>query len=222
MKQINEYINENINHNIIEEGKIWDSIKEFFKKIFKSDDNYYLFKPSKKKYDRFKDDGEYIVKHNNEFKKYIENNFKFSYVSLSTKRVSKMQEILNVHDRLNFEVNQNHKYYVGYFIDIQTKDICFVVDGYKKEDSEDYFLVNFYIVDEYSKYITNKDIVDLLLNQKKECKFNDVELQKLFIKEKDNKELYKTLIKNCNFKKDSNSSEHLAYIKRENKQEENK
>lgn len=222
MKQINEYINENINHNLIEEGKIWNAIKSFFKKIFEPNDNYYLFKYSNKKYDRFKNDGEYIAKHDDEFKKYIENNFTFECVSVGIKKPEKVQEIINIHDKLNFTINENHKYYIGYFIDRKTKDICFIIDGYKSEDIKDYYITDFHIVEEYNKYISNKDIIDLLLNQKKECKFNEIDLKKIFIKEKDNKKLYKTLIKDCKFQKDNNQSDNVAFLQKENKQEENK
>ena len=134
MKQINEYINENINHNLIEEGKIWNAIKSFFKKIFEPNDNYYLFKYSNKKYDRFKNDGEYIAKHDDEFKKYIENNFTFECVSVGIKKPEKVQEIINIHDKLNFTINENHKYYIGYFIDRKTKDICFIIGTNPKGD----------------------------------------------------------------------------------------
>jgi hypothetical protein len=44
-------------------------------------------------------------------------------------------------------------------------------------------------------------------------KWNEIEIDNLIITEKDNKELYKQLIKDCNFKE--NSSEKIATLSKE-------
>lgn len=217
MKDLNKYINENLQNNIINEGKIWDAIKNFFKKIFSQDDNKYLFKPSKKKFDRF-DPNDFITTHNDEYKEYLKSNFNFKFLASDKKTPKLVKEIINHHDELNFDIDESHTYYVGIFISKNIKDVVYIVDGEifnkeEKDNSKDYYIYNIHIINEYKEYISMKDISDILLNQKKEMKWNEIEIDNLIITEKDNKELYKQLIKDCNFKE--NSSEKIATLSKE-------
>lgn len=223
MKQINEYINENLETNLIKEGAIWKAIKNWFKKLFSSDDNDYFFKPSKKKYDRFKDDGKYINSHNQEYTKYIKSNFEFKYISVGKKRAKLIQDIINNHQEFNFKINEDHTYFIGAFFDNNVKDVVFIIDGYQDENDTVYEIYNIYIIEDYKQNIKIKDIIDILLNKKEEIRFSAEsiqKLQKLYILEKNNKELYKQLIKECNFKE--NGKLKMAILEKESQPQKEK
>lgn len=207
MKQINEYINENLETRLINEGAIWKAIKNWFKKLFSSEDNDYLFYKTRRKYDRFnydskdsKDKGKNSITQNKEeYQKYLKSNFSFKFLSLTSKKPSLVKELIDKHNELNFQVDEKHKYFLGFFWNKSVKDLVYVIDGYL-DKSDIYFITNIYIINEYKKYITIKDTIDILLNDKKEVTFiNREEFTEVFIKEKDNKELYKHLIKECGF-----------------------
>lgn len=231
MKSLQEYLIEELEYNDVNEGKIWDAIKEWFAN---------LFSPSTKKYDRFRyDPDEYdkIFRGDNieKYKKYLTSNFKLDKCKLMFVEQKNVKKIIapndmipNEDDKLGFykfiedcltkELNKNDMFFALCYEDAEVKDVLALIKG--RKDKFDLNLLKVQIITEYEKLIKLQNVIEFLLNSKDILK--DKDFVKVKCLEKDNKELYNKLLNDCDFTKENNliGSVAVKEIKYEDKEQE--
>lgn len=236
MKSLQEYILESQQ---IEEGKILDTIKNWFKN---------LFTPSNKKFDRYSVQEESPNRYNNynntditnknfsgdnlvEFKEYIDNNFSIANCKILNILQRNLEKIImpngikpdktqktgfyNFTD--NLKSKENLTYLGILYEDDNVRDICSLLQYTRLGNL--FKILNYQTLEEYSKVMTIKNAIDLLKDYLK--KYNQKNSQNQLIKimiEKndDTNDLFDKLVNDCNFIVDKDSSKRnekdVAYL----------
>ena len=207
MITLQEYLIEHL-----DEGKIWDSIKNWFKS---------LFEPSDKEFDRYgkeenRIEGEKLVK----FKKYLEENFSEEYINIQLfDNLKNLNKVIypngiepNKEENFGFyefteELDDKTQYFGLIYEDKNVKDTaCLINSKINKEDIE---IIKLQVIQEFIKYLPIKNVIKLL---KKSNEFVG-SAQRLTVKEKVNKNLYNQVINDCKFEKLYENDENIAALK---------
>ena len=205
MITLQEYLLENL-----DEGKIWDSIKGWFKS---------LFEPSDKEFDRYgKDDnrieGSNLVK----FKKYLEENFTEDSIDIKQFDIKNLQKVIRPNgvepsneEKFGFyefagELDENSNYFGLVYDDKKVKDTSCLINS--KTNGTDIELIKLQTIEEFVKYLPLNNIIKLLKNN------SDFigKANRLVIKEKVNKNLYNQAINDCGFEKLYENNENIAAL----------
>ena len=215
MKHIQYYINENLQNDLINEGKILQAIKSWFKK---------LFEPTDKQYDRFRDHGQSIKKHPEEYKELINKEFDFEHIVHGPISYKEMNEQFEIYKGYDIELNKDHKYYEGFWVNAKVRDCIYLADTIElKNDDTNYLqayeILQILIKDEFKEKINIEDIINILLDKYEKVKYNTglPKNTKVIIKEKTNKDIYNIAINKCKFQKDEQNGEKIAYYEKDGK-----
>ena len=214
MKHIQYYINENLQNDLINEGKILQAIKSWFKK---------LFEPTDKKYDRFRDHGQSIKKHLKEYKELINKEFDFRHIVHGPISYKDIKEQFEIYKGYDIELNKDHKYFEGFWVNKLVRDSIYLVDLgdiTKDDDFENlsvYEILQILIKEEFKDKINIQNIINIMIDNEKNIKYNTPISdfgQKVIIKEKTNKDIYNIAINKCGFKEDEQNNEKIAFYKK--------
>jgi len=207
MQSLQEYLLENL-----DEGKIWDSIKEWFKS---------LFEPSDKEFDRYgketnRIEGGNLVK----FKKYLEENFTEDNIKIQPFENQKnLNKVIypngiepNEDEEFGFyeftgELDKKSDYFGLVYEDSNVKDTACLVNS--KSNNKDIEIIKLQVIQEFIKYLPVKNVIKLL----KESNEFVNEAKRLVVKEKKNKDLYNQVINDCKFEKLYENEENIAALK---------
>jgi len=207
MITLQEYLLENL-----DEGKIWDSIKDWFKS---------LFEPSDKEFDRYGDEknrieGENLVK----FKKYLEDNFSEEYIKIQEfNDLKNLNKIIypngiepNKEENYGFyeftgELDKETQYFGIIYDEKNVKDTACIINISKNKN--DIEIIKLQVIQEFTKYLPIRNVIKLL---KKSKEFIG-ESKRLVVKEKTNKNLYNQVINDCGFEKLYENDENIAALK---------
>ena len=207
MQSLQEYLLENL-----DEGKIWDSIKEWFKS---------LFEPSDKEFDRYgketnRIEGGNLVK----FKKYLEENFTEDNIKIQLFENQKnLNKVIypngiepNEDEEFGFyeftgELDKESDYFGLIYEDSNVKDTACLVNS--KSNSKDIEIIKLQVIQEFIKYLPIKNVIKLL----KESNEFVNGAKRLVVKEKKNKDLYNQVINDCKFEKLYENEENIAVLK---------
>lgn len=214
MKSLQQYIYESID-NDVNEGKIIDVIKNWFKS---------LFEPSDKKFNRF--DEEHDLKGSNlsNYIDYLKENFEINKIKVNKIEDKKYlkdivypngvepnyEQQLGFYDFIDNVNNEKDKtQYLGlFFEDSECTDVPALIN-YKKEE-EAINIIKIQIIKEFIDFISLNQLIDLIKTEKEFIE----DSKTLFIKKDTNKELYNKLINDCNFKEeyDKSNNENIAKL----------
>lgn len=207
MITLQEYLLENL-----DEGKIWDSIKDWFKN---------LFEPSEKEFDRYSEDengieGENLVK----FKKYLEDNFSEENIKIQKFENHKdLKKVIypsgtepNKDEEFGFyeftgELDKESDYFGLIYEDSSVKDTSSLVNS--KTSGEDVEIIKLQVIQEFIKFLPVKNVIKLL----KESNEFINGTKRLVVKEKKNKDLYNQVINDSKFEKLYENGENIAVLK---------
>lgn len=236
MRSLQEYI---IESQQIEEGKILDSIKNWFKN---------LFAPSNKKFDRYGEDNDIPNRYNDynntdlsnnkfsgdnliEFEEYINSNFSISKCKVLNILQRNLEKIIMPHgvkpDNTqktgfynfidNLKSKENLTYLGILYEDDNVRDICSLVQYIKIGNL--FKILNYQTLEEYSKVMTIKNVIDLLIDYLKKYNQKNSQSQVTRItidKNDDTIDLFNKLVNDCNFTINKDSSKKnekdIAYI----------
>ena len=207
MQSLQEYLIENI-----DEGKIWDSIKGWFKSLFDSED---------KEFSRYTKNSLKGAKLN-KYREYLEENFSKEKVIIKKLTDSELKEIVYpcgiMPDKefnfgfYNFVDYKQNKYYkdsdyIGYMYNTKNVSDTLVLIQIKFNTDNTVELINLQINDDFSKVITFKDVINMLIKDKV------IENYKIIVvKEQVNKDLYNQTINDCNFNKEQKNGENISIL----------
>ena len=207
MITLQEYLIEHL-----DEGKIWDSIKGWFKS---------LFEPSDKEFDRYgkeenRIEGGKLVK----FKKYLEENFSEEYIKIKLfDDFKNLNKVIypngiepNKDENFGFyeftdELDKETQYFGLVYEDKNVKDTASLVNS--KLNKDDIEIIKLQVIQEFTKYLPIKDVIKLL---KKSNEFIG-QSKRFIVKEKVNKNLYNQVINDCKFEKLYENDENIAALK---------
>ena len=207
MKSLQTYLIENL-----DEGKIWDSIKDWFKS---------LFEPSDKDFDRYgkeqnRIEGENLVR----YKKYLEENFTESAIRIEKiEKLKDLNKIIrpngtepSVEEKFGFyefadKLDDKTDYFGLVYDDSKVKDTACLVNS--KVNDKGLEIMKLQVIQEFSKYLPIRIVIKLL----KESKEFIGESKTLVVKEKTNKDLYNQVINDCKFEKKYEDDENIAVLK---------
>lgn len=207
MITLQEYLIEHL-----DEGKIWDSIKGWFKS---------LFEPSDKEFDRYgkeenRIEGEKLVK----FKKYLEENFSEEYIKVQLfDDFKNLNKVIypngiepNEEEKFGFyeftgELDKETQYFGLVYDEKNVKDTTCLVNS--KPNKDDIEIIKLQVIQEFTKYLPIKDVIKLL---KKSNEFIG-QSKRFIVKEKVNKNLYNQVINDCKFEKLYENDENIAALK---------
>jgi len=205
MITLQEYIMENL-----DEGKIWDSIKGWFKS---------LFEPSDKEFDRYGNDENLIMGSNLvKFKKYLEENFSEDYISIKKFDEKSLNKAIrpngiepNKDEEFGFyefsgELDNKTNYFGIVYEDSKVKDTACIVNAKQNENNIE--IIKLQVIQEFIKYLPIRIVIKLLKNSNEFIGLNKV----IIVKEKTNKDLYNQVINDCNFKKVYENNENIAKL----------
>ena len=206
MITLQEYLIENL-----DEGKIWDSIKNWFKS---------LFEPSDKEFDRYGKDANRIEGGNLvKFKKYLEEHFTEDSITIKQIDQKSLNKVIrpngiepNEDEEFGFyefmgELDEEFDYFGLIYEDKNVKDTACLVNS--KSNGKDIEIMKLQVIQEFTKYLPIKNVIKLL---KKSEEFIG-ESKRLVVKEKINKNLYNQVINDCDFEKLYENDENIAALK---------
>lgn len=202
MQSLQEYLIENI-----DEGKIWDSIKDWFKSLFDSKSN--------KQYSRYVDvdDENYISGSNlNNYKSYLKDNFDKNDIKLKDLTDVELKKVVfpggvepskeydfGFYDFIDYKNDEYYKEsnYIGllYNNDDVSDTSALVQIKYNDEELE---IIKLQIINEFENILSISDIINMIIKNKEiinNCKF-------ITVNETINKNLYNKVINDCKFKKE--------------------
>lgn len=206
MITLQEYLIENL-----DEGKIWDSIKGWFKS---------LFEPSDKEFDRYgKDENQIEGVNLVKFKKYLEDNFTEEAINIKQFDLKSLENVIrpngsepNKDENFGFyefadKIDEKSEYFGLVYNDKNVKDTSCLVNS--KVSGDDIEIIKLQVIQEFAKYLPIKNVIKLL----KTSKDFIGSAKRLVVKEKVNKELYNQVINDCNFEKSYENDENIAALK---------
>lgn len=201
MKSLQEYVLENVDQNI-GEGKVWDTIKDWFKS---------LFEPTDRKFDRYNPDNDISGLTLDEYIEYLDDNFNEKYLKfkkIDKKELKKMVYPNNIEPNKDGEIgfynfidnidkdDDNTLYFAFVYDEKNIKDTVCLINCINKDNKIE--LLNVQILKEYIKFLPIKRIIDISI--KDESFVNSA--KSIFIQEKTDKNLYNQLINDCEFDKE--------------------
>jgi hypothetical protein len=209
MKSLQQYIYES--YEDINEGKIFDAIKNWFKK---------LFEPTDKTYDRYTNHGKYISEHPKEYNQYLSKNFKWENVVTGSLDDNQYELVHKENPEFNIEFKKD-KYYdydIGFFTDKEVRDICYIIELKETHEEDNYIgteILNIQIAAAFKPYIKLENIFDILTSTDKQPKYTKIKLNlhgkaRTFIQKKNNEELYKSSL-TFGFKKGTYKGNNISY-----------
>lgn len=214
MKSLQQYIYESID-NDVNEGKIIDAIKNWFKS---------LFEPSDKQFNRFNEDNALKGSNLSNYIDYLKENFEISKIKINKIEDKKYlkdivypngvepnyEQQLGFYDFIDNANNEKDKtQYIGlFFEDSECTDVPALIN-YKKE-GEAINIIKIQIIKEFIDFISLNQLIDLIKTEKEFIE----DSKTLFIKKDTNKELYNKLVNDCNFKEeyDKSNNENIAKL----------
>lgn len=194
MKSLQEYLLENI-----DEGKIWDSIKDWFKK---------LFEPSDREFDRYNPDNKISGINLNNYQKYLDENFDSKNLKLQQLDKKSLKTIVypngeepNEDGEIGFykfidnvNISKDNTEYYGFIYDEKNaKDTACLINC--KHNGNNIELLNIQVIKEFMTLFPIKNALKLLLSIKQFTQ----EANQVIFKETTDKTLYKQLINDCEF-----------------------
>lgn len=229
MKTLQEYIIESIENDQIDEGKVWDAIKSWFKNLFKG---------STKKYDRWNDNFDGVANAN--FKTYIGENFNLSSVEIKLVPNNDVMDIVKplghtptkenndgfwkfVDDTPTLEQSKKIKYFSFMYNDKSTNDACALMKINTEPRGKvlnNYFeIINIQIREEYITKLTLDKVVKLIKNSSEIRKLGKSGMfiykyttEKNGYLEHDNTDVYNKLLNDCGFEKGTVNNKKYAYL----------
>lgn len=214
MKSLQQYIYESID-NDVNEGKIIDAIKNWFKS---------LFEPSDKQFNRFNEDHALKGSNLSNYIDYLKENFEISKIKVNKIEDKKYlkdivypngvepnyEQQLGFYDFIDNANNEKDKtQYIGlFFEDSECTDVPALIN-YKKE-GEAINIIKIQIIKEFIDFISLNQLINLIKTEKEFIE----DSKTLFIKKDTNKELYNKLVNDCNFKEeyDKSNNENIAKL----------
>lgn len=211
MKSLQEYILENVD-NDVNEGKIWDAIKDWFKKFFE---------PSDREFDRYNPDNKISGMNLENYQKYLEDNFDIKDLKFKEIRKKDLKNIVYPNGEepnkdgeigfYNFIDNVNNKkdtteYFGFIYEDKNVKDSPCLINCIHEGDKIE--LLNIQIIKEFINLFSIKQAINLLLSIK-DFKQN---AKQIIFKENTNKSLYQQLINDNEFEEtfDKENNQNIA------------
>jgi len=205
MITLQEYLIEHL-----DEGKIWDSIKGWFKS---------LFEPSDKEFDRYGKDenrieGSNLIK----FKKYLEENFTEDSITIKKFDIKELNKAIrpngiepNQDEEFGFyefsgKLNEKTDYFGLVYDDNKVKDTTCIVNT--KQNKDNIEIIKLQVIQEFIKYLPIRIVIKLLKNSNEFIGSNKV----IIVKEKTNKDLYNQVINDCEFEKVYENDENIAKL----------
>jgi len=204
MKSLQEYILENVD-NEINEGNIWNSIKNWFKK---------LFEPSDRQFDRWNPDNKISGENLERYTQYIENTFNSKFIKFTKILKKDLKQFVypnNIEpnedgeigfykfiDNVNKEKDKTK--YFGYIYDDkkEVKDIIALINcNFVNNQIE---ILNIQIIKEFINVFSLKKLINQIIKEKDFI----LSSNSIFVKQSVNKELYNQLINDCEFNKEYN------------------
>lgn len=209
MQSLQEYLIENI-----DEGKIWDSIKNWFKSLFDSDD---------KEYSRYsKGQNELSGANLTNYKNYLKDNFNKSQIKIHKLTDSELKEVVfpagvmpskeynfGFYDFSDYKKDKNYKDsdYIGYMYNTKNvSDTAVLIQI--KYDKVDIEIIKLQIVEEFENLLKLNDIIKMLIENKEIIG----DYKNIIIKEKTNKNLFNQVINDCDFTKEFEEGENIAKL----------
>ena len=201
MKTLQEYIIENIDQDI-NEVKVWDTIKNWFKS---------LFEPTDRKFDRYNPDNDISGLALDEYIEYLDDNFNEKYLKfkkIDKKELKKMVYPNNIEPNKDGEIgfynfidnidkdDDNTLYFAFIYDEKNIKDTVCLINCSNKDNKIE--LLNIQILKEYIKFLPIKRIISKII---KDETFID-SAKSIFIQEKTDKNIYNQLINDCKFSKE--------------------
>lgn len=212
MKSLQIFLNENLENHIVNEGKIWDAIKDWFKK---------LFEPSDREFDRYNVENKISGSNLANYKKYLNENFDVKNLKLKPITKKDLKNVVypngeepnedgeigfyNFIDNIN-DKKDNTEYFVYVYEDIKVKDTsCIINCIYEGKKIE---LLKIQILKEFSTLLPIKRALELLFANKE---FKKDSTQVVF-KENTDKSFYKQLINDSEFESqyDKENNQNIA------------
>lgn len=205
MITLQEYLLEHL-----DEGKIWDSIKGWFKS---------LFEPSDKEFDRYGKDenrieGSNLIK----FKKYLEENFTEDAITIKKFDIKELNKAIrpngiepNQDEEFGFyefsgKLDEKTDYFGLVYDDNKVKDTACIVNT--KQNKDNIEIIKLQVIQEFVKYLPIRIVIKLLKNSNEFIGANKV----IIVKEKTNKDLYNQVINDCEFEKVYENDENIAKL----------
>jgi hypothetical protein len=192
MKSLQAYLIENLDQ--IEEGKIWDAIKNWFKE---------LFEPSERPYDRYNPDNELTGAERENYIDYLKNNFDIDCCELKKVDTNSLSKIINPN---GVKPDLENKYGFYKFIDSSKGTYMSIVykDNQVKDTStlikytskgKTFEILDFQTIQEFMNVFTLKDLIKVI----KEDESFKKSYNEIIFKESSDKDIYKQLINDCEF-----------------------
>lgn len=205
MITLQEYLLENL-----DEGKIWDSIKGWFKS---------LFEPSDKEFDRYGKDNNRIEGSNLiKFKKYLEENFTEDAITIKKFDIKELNKAIrpngiepNQDEEFGFyefsgKLNEKTDYFGLVYDENKVKDTACIVNT--KQNKDNIEIIKLQVIQEFIKYLPIRIVIKLLKNSNEFIGTNKI----IIVKEKTNKDLYNQVINDCEFEKVYENDENIAKL----------
>lgn len=201
----------------IQEGKIWDAIKDWFKDLFKPSENIEF-----DRYNFYNDDNENAIQNLEDYKIYIKNNFNKKYCQVKLIESKYLENIIEPNGHKPDEesktgfykfIDDDKKgiYYAIFYLEKnKVKDIPCLLKVNKNNDNLE--IINIQVIDEFVNVLSLKIVFDILLSS---TLLKDI--KQIICKETTNKNLYNQLINDCDFEKKLVDNNNIAIKEINNK-----
>ena len=206
MKSLQEYLIENLD--TIQEGAIWDAIKEWFKS---------LFEPSERPYDRYGDE-EITGATQEDYINYLKDNFNVSNCEIKLVDHKSLNKLINpkgikpdlenkrgFYKFIDYGKDKNIDWIAIIYKDEKTKDCPCLIKSKKGSDVLE--ILDLQFIYEYANIFKLSSLITLLKDNK-EVLGKDIE--KIIFKESSDSDIYKQLVNDCEFEekfdKDENTN----------------
>jgi len=218
MKSLQQYIYEHVDN--VNEGEIWDAIKNWFKNFFDSSD---------KKFNRYDSEEGLTGSNLSNYIDWLQDNFEISDTQL--RKIIDHKELKKIVYPNGIEPNYEEKLGFYEFIDnVSDKEDETEYWGlfYSNDECNDTIaivnilrngnvieILNIQIIKEFIDLVPLQKLIDILKSNKEFMSTSSI----FQIKKEKNKELYNKLINDCNFKEeyDKNNNENVAKLNIEKK-----
>lgn len=213
MKSLQSYILEHID-NDVNEGKILDAIKEWFKK---------LFEPSDRKFDRYNSDNGLNGTNLSNYETYLKDNFDIKNIEIKKLDLETLKKIVypngeepNTEEQIGFyefidnidEKENNSDYFGLIYKDSEVKDTAVLLNSVNNGGKIE--ILKLQVIKEFINLLKLNDVIKLLKQNKEFIGTYKI----MYIKQNTNKELYNQLINDCGFieEYDKTKNENIAKL----------
>lgn len=205
MKSLQEYLIENLD--TIQEGAIWDAIKEWFKS---------LFEPSDRPYDRYGDE-EITGATQEDYINYLKDNFNVSNCEVKLVDHKSLNKLINpkgikpdlenkrgFYKFIDYGKDKNIDWIAIIYKDEKTKDCPCLIKSKKGSDVLE--ILDLQFIYEYANIFTLNQLISLLKDNK------DIigkDIEKIICKESSDNDIYKQLVNDCDFEEKFDKDENI-------------